>query len=203
MRVAAPEAPARLAEPLALREAEGALLGAHRREPPAQGRRGPTGDGVVSRPLRSPVMTEPAPTTRPQRERPLGVVLIAAFLALDALLVVAERFLGLDIGSRAQLIDDPEGRLEILIVVLVLLRLVAAVGLWFGLRRAWVLAMLLVGFSLVLDLWLYWNGQRSTRAWPSTSSSPSTSTRARCGSSSSPRPRAGTTALPDAEPTGH
>ena len=36
----------------------------------------------------------------------------------------------------------------------------AAVGLWFGWRRGWVLTMLLVGISLILDLWLYWNGQR-------------------------------------------
>jgi hypothetical protein len=102
-------------------------------------------------------MTAAAPETH--RPRPFGVVVIAVFLLLDAALVVAERAFGWTLGSRSELIDDPDGNLGILILLLVLLRVVAAVGLWLGARRGWVLTMLLVGISLIVDLILYWNGQ--------------------------------------------
>jgi hypothetical protein len=95
----------------------------------------------------------------PRRERPLGVVLIAAFLVADAALALAGMFFDLGSLTRQDLLAAPVGQGRIAITVLVVLRLVAAVGLWFGWRRGWVLTMLLVGISLVLDLWLYWNGQ--------------------------------------------
>jgi hypothetical protein len=104
-------------------------------------------------------MTEPA-ETRPSRARPLGVVVIAIFLVLDAVLVVTERAFGWTFSSRAELVPDPEGWIAALITGLVILRIVAAVGLWLGWRRGWVLAFLLVGVSLVVDLMLYWNGQK-------------------------------------------
>lgn len=41
------------------------------------------------------------------------------------------------------------------VLLLAALRAVAAVGLWRGSRRAWVLAMVMVGVGLVLSLYLY------------------------------------------------
>lgn len=98
----------------------------------------------------------PAGTRRP---RPFGVVLIALFLVLDAALAIAQRVFDIGSGARQDIFADADGRISLIIVVLVALRLIAAVGLWAGWRRGWVLTMLLVGISLTLDLWLYWNGE--------------------------------------------
>jgi hypothetical protein len=92
-------------------------------------------------------------------QRPLGVVLVAAFLVIDAALSLAANVLDLGSGTRRDLLAEFDGQLSIVIISLVILRLVAAVGLWSGWRRGWLLTMLLVGISLVLDLWLYWNGR--------------------------------------------
>jgi hypothetical protein len=107
-------------------------------------------------------MSVPSPSAAPapRRQRPIGVVLIAAFLVADAALALAQKFLDFQGGTRQDLISDPGGQGSVAIVVLVILRIVAAVGLWFGWRRGWVLTMLLVGISLIIDLWLYFNGER-------------------------------------------
>jgi hypothetical protein len=97
------------------------------------------------------------PATR--RRRPLGVVLIAVFLVVDAALALAEHTFNLGTGTRQDIFATQGDRVSALIIGLVILRLVAAAGLWLGWRRGWVLTMLLVGASLVIDLWLYWNGQ--------------------------------------------
>jgi hypothetical protein len=97
----------------------------------------------------------------PARARPLGVVLIAAFLVADAALAIAQRLFDIDPNARQDLIGGiGSDEVDFVVIALVVLRLVAAVGLWFGWRRGWVLTMLLVGISLILDLWLYWNGHR-------------------------------------------
>jgi hypothetical protein len=98
------------------------------------------------------------PETR--RRRPLGVVVIAVFLVVDAVLSLAEQVFDLGTGTRQDILADPDGRISLILIGLVALRLVAAAGLWLGWRRGWVITMLLVGLSLILDLWLYWNGQR-------------------------------------------
>jgi hypothetical protein len=96
---------------------------------------------------------------RDRRQRPLGVVVIAVFLVADAVLSLAENLLDLGTGTRQGIFADAGGQLSLLIIVLVALRLVAAVGLWLRWRRGWVLTMLLVGASLVINLWAYWQGQ--------------------------------------------
>ena len=103
-------------------------------------------------------MTTPA-AQGTRRQRPLGVVVIAAFLVLDAVLAIAERAFDLGTGTRQDILAAEADRISLLVIVLVALRLVAAVGLWLGWRRGWALTMLLVGISLVIDLALYWNGQ--------------------------------------------
>jgi hypothetical protein len=96
---------------------------------------------------------------RDRRQRPLGVVVIAVFLVADAVLSLAEHLLDIGTGTRQGIFADAGGQLSLLIIVLVALRLVAAVGLWLRWRRGWVLTMLLVGASLVINLWAYWQGQ--------------------------------------------
>lgn len=103
-------------------------------------------------------MSAAAPTGT-RRRRPFGVVLIALFLVLDAALAIAQRIFDLGSGTRQDIFAEADGRISLIIVGLVVLRLIAAVGLWAGWRRAWVLTMLLVGISLTLNLWLYWTGQ--------------------------------------------
>ena len=100
-----------------------------------------------------------AATAGTRRRRPFGVVLIALFLVLDAALAIAQRVFDLGSGTRQDIFADADGRISLVIIGLVELRLIAAVGLWTGWRRGWVLTMLLVGISLTLNLWLYWNGQ--------------------------------------------
>ena len=70
-------------------------------------------------------MTTPA-TPAPQRRRPLGVVLIAAFLVADAALVVAQRVFDVQTGARQALMVGDDDRVVLLVYVLVSLRLVAA-----------------------------------------------------------------------------
>ena len=94
-----------------------------------------------------------------RRQRPLGIVLIVTFLVIDAVLATAERFFDLQTGTRQDLLADAAARTALVVISLVVLRLIAAVGLWLGWRRGWVLTMLLVGISLVVDLVLWWNGQ--------------------------------------------
>jgi hypothetical protein len=94
-----------------------------------------------------------------RRQRPVGVVVIAVFLVADAVLSLAEHLFGIGTGTRQGIFADGGGQVSLLIIVLVILRLAAAVGLWLRWRRGWVLTMLLVGASLVINLWLYWQGQ--------------------------------------------
>lgn len=126
----------------------------------ASGARVEAAAGAPARPATdypAPMSDAANPGTR--RQRPLGVVVIAAFLVVDAVLSLAENVLHLGSGTRQDVLTDPDGQVSLLIIVLVALRLVAAVGLWAGWRRGWVLSMLLVGTSLVIDLWLYGRGQ--------------------------------------------
>ena len=90
--------------------------------------------------------------------RPLGVAVIALFLLVDAALSIADvlGFLpaALDRGPLREITEYAPGPL----LTVALLEIAAAVGLWRGSRRAWVLAMLLVGLSLVSDLYLFASG---------------------------------------------
>jgi hypothetical protein len=87
------------------------------------------------------------------------VAVIAIFLLLDATLSIADILgilpAGLDRGPLREITQYAPGPLLGLAVV----EIVAAVGLWRGSRRAWVLAMLIVGISLVADLYLFASGE--------------------------------------------
>jgi hypothetical protein len=104
-------------------------------------------------------MTSSAVTTRPPR--PPGVALIALFLATDAFVGVAELAYGVSAVMRT---DAPAGSsawLPALLVAVAVVEIAAAVGLWRGSRRAWVVTMLLVGVGLVAGLVLRWAGEPS------------------------------------------
>ena len=99
------------------------------------------------------------PVDGTHRERPLGVAVIGIFLLANAAVAVAEAaFDERGFTRLASLTSSGEWGLPT-ILALSAAGTVAAIGLWLGSRRAWVLTMLLVGFSLILDLALYWAGE--------------------------------------------
>jgi hypothetical protein len=104
-------------------------------------------------------MESPTTTTRPPR--PAGVALIALFLLVDAAVGFAEVVLGMSPVVRSDSVAAATGWMPGLLVVITLLEAWAAVGLWRGSRRAWVMAMLLVGVGLVAGLVLRWAGDPS------------------------------------------
>jgi uncharacterized membrane protein (DUF2068 family) len=95
----------------------------------------------------------------PSRGRPVGVAIISLFLVVDTVASLLEIFVDLPFYTRAAVIRDAEGPVLAVLLTLALLRIVAAVGLWRGSRRAWVLTMLLVGIALVIYLGAWWNGE--------------------------------------------
>jgi hypothetical protein len=98
------------------------------------------------------------PTSTDARQRPLGVAVIAVFLVLDAILGVGQLVVDTPFLTRNDSLLQLSGSMPLVIVVLATLRIVAAVGLWMGSRRAWVLTMLIVGVGLILSFAVYWVG---------------------------------------------
>ena len=93
-----------------------------------------------------------------RRGRPLGVALVALLLLADAAVTVLEiwgRLPGL--SNRGPLLDASDVGAGLL-AAMAALKVIVAVGLWVGSRRAWVLTMLLVGVSLLLLIVLYLSG---------------------------------------------
>jgi hypothetical protein len=98
---------------------------------------------------------------RAMRSRPLGIVVIVVFALINAvsfLLAVNATIPGLgesglskiaELGNIGDVVADALGVLAIL----------AAIGLWFLNRRAWVLTMVLVGTALVFGLYSWWLGE--------------------------------------------
>jgi hypothetical protein len=101
--------------------------------------------------------------TRIRPARPFGVAVVAIFLLLAASLAALEV---LDLLPpelvRRRLVDITEFA-PVLLVIGATLEVVAAIGLWRGSRRAWVLTMLLVGLTLISDLYLVFVG---APRWP-------------------------------------
>jgi hypothetical protein len=98
-----------------------------------------------------------------QPRRPLGVAIIVVFELANAvlfLLTVHGVVPGLGEGNIRDLAAQSDVYRAALSAV-ALLALVAAVGLWFLSRRAWVLMMVLVGTALVLGLYSWAIGQPS------------------------------------------
>jgi hypothetical protein len=95
------------------------------------------------------------------RSRPLGVAVIVLFELLNMLLFllaawdVIPGFGDGAIRDAAQSSDLARAA----VTVMALTGIVAAVGLWFLSRRAWVLTMVLVGITLVLGLYSWAIGE--------------------------------------------
>ena len=98
------------------------------------------------------------PTPRRPRQRPLGVAVIAVFLVLDAVVGVGQLLVDSPYMTRTDTLVEMNDGMPLLIVALAALRILAAVGLWMGSRRAWVLTMLIVGIGLVFSFAVYWLG---------------------------------------------
>ena len=93
------------------------------------------------------------------RQRPLGVVVIAIFLVVNAALALYDTFvapIGLT-GLANALRSTPLGVGAV--IALAVVAVIAAIGLWRGSRRAWVSTMLLVGVSLTFGLIVYVQGE--------------------------------------------
>jgi lysylphosphatidylglycerol synthetase-like protein (DUF2156 family) len=94
-------------------------------------------------------------TDRTRSRRPLGVAVIAVFLFVDAVVALLQLAGDTPVTTQTQTLLKVSDLAPGGVLLLAALRVVAAVGLWRGSRRAWVLAMVLVGIGLVLSLYLY------------------------------------------------
>jgi hypothetical protein len=95
--------------------------------------------------------------------RPLGVALIALFLLVDAVAGGLEALGRMpDLVDRGPLLDASDISAGALAAIAAL-KVFAAVGLWLGSKRAWVLTMLLVGLSLLILIALYLSGADEPR----------------------------------------
>ena len=95
------------------------------------------------------------------RQRPLGVAVVALFLVLDSALAATQVIFDTALSTRTQTLLDISEWMPGLVVAAAAPGVVVAVGLWLGLRWAWVGAMLMVGAGLVFSLVLYWIGDPS------------------------------------------
>ena len=91
-------------------------------------------------------------------KRPLGVAVMVIFLVLNAVAMVIQLVVDTPYGTRTQTLTDIHQWTPGFFVVLIGVGLLAAGGLWLGYRWAWALAMIVVGISLVVSLYLYWLG---------------------------------------------
>lgn len=91
-------------------------------------------------------------------KRPLGVAVIVIFLVLNGAAMVLQLMVDTPYGTRIQTLTGIHQWTPGLFIVLIGIGLIAAGGLWLGYRWAWALAMIVVGVSLVVSLYLYWLG---------------------------------------------
>lgn len=93
--------------------------------------------------------------------RPVGVVVIALFLVVDGFAALAALTFDMPFVIRKEPLLDIGESMPVLIAALAIVRVIAAIGLLLGSRRAWVLVMLVVGAGLILGFYLYWIGAPS------------------------------------------
>ena len=90
------------------------------------------------------------------RTRPLGVAIIALFLVLDAAITVVDVSGQLPAAASRIAGHEAADTLQPIFLFGAVLKVLAAIGLWRRSWRAWALTMVLVGLSLVSDLYVYW-----------------------------------------------
>ena len=89
------------------------------------------------------------------------MAVIAIFLLLDGLLGAIEVLADAPWTTRRAFLADVHPLVPTIVLAFAVLQFMAAVGLWRGSRRAWVLTMIVVGVSLVSALILWWVGRPS------------------------------------------
>jgi hypothetical protein len=92
-------------------------------------------------------------TTR--HERPLGVAVIAVFLVIYALVALGQLAIDSPLTTRTNTLLEIHEWMPGVVALVAVVRLLAAIGLWLGARRAWVLTMLVVGVGLFFSLYVY------------------------------------------------
>ena len=83
------------------------------------------------------------------------MAVIAVFLVLDAVVALATLAFDSPLMTRTSTLLEINEAMPAVVFAVAVLRLIAALGLWLGWRRAWPLTMLLVGTGLVFSLYLY------------------------------------------------
>jgi hypothetical protein len=98
---------------------------------------------------------------RLMRARPLGIVVIVVFSLFNAVtFLIAANYVIPGLGESALNNVSELGQAgRITADAIGVLAIVAAIGLWFLSRRAWVLTMVLVGVALVIGLYSWWLGE--------------------------------------------
>jgi hypothetical protein len=92
-------------------------------------------------------------------DRPPGVAVISLLLLSSAALAVLEIVAGIEIFARHPVVYARGTGGDAALGLMALLSAIAGAGLWLGSRRAWVLAMLIVGLGLVLSIDQYLRGE--------------------------------------------
>ena len=95
------------------------------------------------------------------RARPLGVVVIAAFLLIDSAFALVQLLVDTPFATRVATLVELAPWVPAALALFAITRIVAAVGLWLGYRWAWILTMLAVGVGLVFGLGMFWRGDPS------------------------------------------
>jgi hypothetical protein len=88
-------------------------------------------------------------------------VVIGLFLAVDGFVALAALAFDMPYVIRKEALLDIGDSMPVLIAALAIVRVIAAIGLLLGSRRAWVLVMLVVGAGFIFGFYLYWIGAPS------------------------------------------
>jgi intracellular septation protein A len=100
---------------------------------------------------------------RERRIRPLGIAVIVLFELVNmSIFLLAVWGIGPRVGEGTIYeVSATSDAARIALTAVALIGIVAAIGLWFLSRRAWVVTMVLIGIMLVFGLWSWAIGEPS------------------------------------------
>ena len=111
--------------------------------------------------MAEPMTNQPVSSSKPKRPLILRIVTLLLFARVILLIIITA------IGVAGILLVNQEGvgleiqqiTVELALAGLTLVMLVAAVGMWLLRPWAWQMNMVILGFYLVVDLWLHYSEQ--------------------------------------------